>query len=156
MSAGNSTPLPALLAADHRRLDDLFGRFLAAATPEEAAGAIRAFDDALRRHTALEDEHLYGVRRGGKLAPSEDESARERLFRELALEHVQIRELSGMMGRLLEERGDLAGARALAGNLARRWDAHTVREEREVAALRDGDVDPAGEAAIRTGLGSGV
>lgn len=156
MSAGNPASLPALLAADHRRLDDLFGRFLAAATPEEAAGAIRAFDAALRRHTALEDEHLFSARRGGKLAPSEEESARERLFRELALEHVQIRELSGMMGRLLEERGDLAGARALAGNIARRWDAHTVREEREVAALQDGDVDPAGEAAIRAALGSGA
>ena len=156
MSAGNSTSLPPLLAADHRRLDDLFGRFLAATTPEEAAGAIRAFDAALRRHTALEDEHLFSARRGGKLAPSDEESARERLFRELALEHVQIRELSGMMGRLLEEKGDLAGARALAGNLARRWDAHTVREESVVAALGDGDVDPAGEAALRAGLGSGV
>jgi hypothetical protein len=156
VSAANPASLPALLAADHRRLDDLFGRFLAAATSEEAAEAIRAFDAALRRHTALEDEHLFSARRGGKLAPSDEESARERLFRELALEHVQIRELSGMMGRLLGERGDLAGARALAGNLARRWDAHTVREEGVAAALRDGDVDPAGEAAIRAALGSGA
>ena len=117
------------LVAEHRRLDDLFGRFLAAGNAEEAAEAIRVFDDALRRHTALEDEHLFSVGRGDKLAPKEDETAREQLFRELALEHVQIRELSGMMTRLLGEKGDLAGARALAGNLARRWDAHTAREE---------------------------
>lgn len=117
------------LAAEHRRLDDLFGRFLAAGNAEEAAEAIRAFDEALRRHTADEDEHVFFTRRGDKLAPTEDESDRDRLFRELALEHVQIREVSGMMRRLLEERGDLAGARALAANLARRWDAHTVREE---------------------------
>ena len=155
MSAGRE-PLALLLAADHRRLDDLLGRFLAASTPEDAAGAIREFDDALRRHSSLEDEHLYSARRGGKLVPSEDESDRERVFRELALEHVQIREVSGMMRRLLEERRDLAGARALVGNLARRWDAHTMREESEVAALREGDVDPAGEAAIREALGSGV
>ena len=117
------------LAAEHRRLDDLFGRFLAAGTAEEAAEAIRAFDDALRDHTKREDEHVFSKRRGDKLAPKEAESDRDRLFRELALEHVQIRELSGMMARLLSEKGDLAGARALAGNLARRWDVHTAREE---------------------------
>jgi len=124
-----SPPRRALLAAEHRRLDDLFGRFLAAGTPAEAAEAIRAFDEALRSHTAFEDEHLFSTRRGDKLASKENESDRERLFRELALEHVQIRELSGMMTRLLGEKGDLAGARALAGNLVRRWDAHTAREE---------------------------
>lgn len=128
-------PPGALLASDHRRLDDLFGRFLAAATPEEATAAIRAFDEALRRHTAYEDENLYSARRGGKLAPDDGESSREQLFRELALEHVQIRELSGMMARLLGERSDLAGARALAGNLAQRWDAHTMREERDAYPL---------------------
>jgi Tfp pilus assembly protein PilF len=117
------------LAAEHRRLDDLFGRFLAAGNAEDAAEAIRAFDEALRRHTAYEDEHVFSMRRGDKLAPKEHESDRDRLFRELALEHVQIRELSGMMARLVGEKGDLAGARSLAGNLARRWDAHTAREE---------------------------
>lgn len=150
----DSPLLRTLLAADHRRLDDLLGRFLAAATPEEAAAAIRAFDDALRRHTALEDEHLFSVERGEKLAPREDESARERLIRELALEHVQIREVSGMMARLLEERGDLAAARALVSNLARRWDAHTAREEEgEAAARLEDGVDPAAAAAIREALG---
>lgn len=117
------------LAAEHRRLDDLFGRFLAAGTVEEAAEAIRVFDEALRHHTKREDEEVFSLRRGDKLAPKDDESDNDRLFRELALEHVQIRELSGMMARLLGEKGDLAGARALAGNLARRWDAHTAREE---------------------------
>lgn len=151
-----SPPLGALLAADHRRLDDLLGRFLAAGTPEAAAKAIRAFDDALRRHTALEDEHLFSVERGDKLLPREDESAREALFRQLALEHVQIREVSGMMVRLLEEGADLAGARALAGNLARRWDAHTTREEGEAAALLEEGIDAAAAAAVRNALGSGV
>ena len=37
-----------------------------------------------------------------------------------------------MIRRLLEEKGDLEGARRLSGNLARRWDAHTAREEREL------------------------
>lgn len=148
------TPLPleALLAADHRRLDDLFGRFLAAPTLEDATDAIRTFDEALRRHTALEDDHLFSARRGGKLAPSEGESNPERLLRELALEHVQIREVSGMMARLLGERSDLAGARALAGNLARRWDAHTAREDRHAAELFGESVNPAAEAAIRRAL----
>jgi hypothetical protein len=153
VSAGSKPLLGALLAADHRRLDDLFGRFLAAEGVEEATEAIRAFDAALRRHTALEDEHLFARRHGGKLAPAEGESGRERLFRELALEHVQIREVSGMMARLLGERSDLVGARALAGNLARRWDAHTAREESDAAALLEDLVDPAAEAAIRDALG---
>jgi len=67
-----------------------------------------------------------------KLAPSESETESERLGRELRLEHVQIREIVGMMRRLIEERGDLAGAKALFGGLARRWDAHVEREVREL------------------------
>jgi hypothetical protein len=54
------------------------------------------------------------------------------LHRELRLEHVQVREVSAMIRRLLEEKNDLEGARRLAPNLARRWDAHTSREEREL------------------------
>ncbi len=50
----------------------------------------------------------------------------------LTPEHVQIRELSGMIVRLLAEKNDLEGTRRLAPNLARRWDAHTTREERDV------------------------
>ena len=149
MTTGGNAPPEALLSSEHRRLDDLFGRFLSAATPEDARDAMDTFDDALRRHTALEDEHLYSVRRGGKLSATEGETDRERLFRELALEHVQIREVSGMMTRLLREGGDLAGARALAGNLARRWDAHTAREERDAYPLV---AEGASGAALREAL----
>jgi Hemerythrin HHE cation binding domain len=152
VTSGGNAPLAALLAFEHRRLDDLFGRFLSAATPEDARDAMNAFDDALRRHTALEDEHLYSVRRGVKLSATEDETDRERLFRELALEHVQIREVSGMMTRLLGERGDLAGARALAGNLARRWDSHTTREERDAYPLVAEELAEGSSAAIREAL----
>ena len=145
-----------LLERDHRRLDLLFGRFLTAAGADEpvfAAQAIGEFDAALRRHTELEEAHLYPESPGGKLAPTADEGERERLFRELRLEHVQIREVSGMMARLLVERNDLAGARALAGNLARRWDAHTAREERDAFPLLADSIDPAGDAVLRAALG---
>ena len=37
-----------------------------------------------------------------------------------------------MMRRLLADARDLEGARRLAGGLARRWDAHTAREEAEL------------------------
>jgi hypothetical protein len=40
-----------------------------------------------------------------------------------------------MMRRLLEEQSDLKGAERLAPNLARRWDAHTAREEEAFARL---------------------
>jgi hypothetical protein len=69
--------------------------------------------------------------RGGKLVAAEGESAADVLFRELRLEHVQIRELSAMIRRVLGESADLAGAGALAASLAKRWDAHTRREETE-------------------------
>ena len=156
MTADATSPsLPELLARDHRRLDDLFGRFLAAAGANDltfVARAMREFDTALRRHTELEEEHLFPAASGEKLAPAPGEGDRERLFRELRLEHVQIREVSGMMARLLDEGNDVAGARALAGNLARRWDAHTKREEGEAYALLSELLDPAGEAAIRHAL----
>ncbi len=41
-----------------------------------------------------------------------------------------------MIRHLLEEKNDLEGARRLAPNLARRWDAHTSREERELFPRR--------------------
>jgi hypothetical protein len=141
-----------LLARDHRRLDDLFGRFLAAADRETAARAIAAFDDALRRHTRLEEEHLFPTVPGGKLMAPPDESERDRLFRELTLEHVQIRELSGMIVRQLARAADPGEAFALAGNLARRWDAHTAREEGEAYPSMCDSLDPAGEAALRKTL----
>lgn len=143
-----------LLFRDHRRLDGLFGRFLGAAAAGEraaAAEAIEEFDAALRRHTALEEEHLFPLS-PGKLAPSPDESERDRLFRELRLEHVQLRELSGMIARLAEEAGDPGRARGLAANLARRWDAHTAKEEQDAFPLLEGALDPAGEAAVRAAL----
>jgi len=148
-------PIGDLLERDHRRLDGLFGLFLAALGADDASFAARAIDDfdaALRRHTRLEEEHLYPESPGGKLAPSADEGERDRLFRELRLEHVQIREVSGMMARLLIERNDLAGARALAGNLARRWDAHTAREESDAFPRLADSIDPAGEAVLRSAL----
>ena len=77
----------------------------------------------------FEEEHVLPEASGHKLAPGLEESDAERLFRELRVEHVQIRELSGMMRRLLEEGPDVEGARRLFPNLARRWDAHTAREE---------------------------
>ena len=132
------------LASAHRDLDMRLGRFLAAASAGEVAAARTAiveFDDALRRHTEEEEAHLFPplpepARRLVPPSPAgqlvHKESADARLSRELRLEHVQIREVSGMMRRLVEENGDLDGARRLFGNLARRWDAHTEKEEREL------------------------
>ena len=126
--------LTSRFAREHRDIDERFGRFLAAAYAGDAAAAreaIEAFDDALRRHTAAEEEHLYLDPPAHNLAVPPQETERARLFRELRLEHVQVRELSGMIRRLLAETPDLEAARRLAPNLARRWDAHTAREEKE-------------------------
>lgn len=123
------------LEREHRDLDALFGRFLAAASNADTAAArdaIGAFDEALSRHTELEEARVIPAPAGHKLAPPESEAHDERLHRELRLEHVQVREVSAMIRRLLEEKSDLEGARRLAANLARRWDAHTTREEREL------------------------
>lgn len=123
------------LEREHRRIDELFGAFLAAAQAGDATAAgdaIATFDETLRRHTQTEEERLYPLLSEHRLVASSSETESDRQRRELRLEHVQIREISGMMRRLLAEKQDLAGARALAGNLARRWDAHTTREEREV------------------------
>jgi len=131
------------LEAEHRELDQLLGRFLAATTAgdvEAAGAALKEFDEILRSHTRREEERLYGKPVGRKLVPSQDEAA-ETPWRELLLEHVQIREVSGMMRRLLEEKRDPAAARALCGNLASRWEAHTAREEREVFPLFGQEVD---------------
>ncbi len=127
--------LAALLEREHRHLDDLFGRFLGVVTagdPGLAREAIVAFDDELGRHTAFEEARVIPASEGHKLAPPVAEAEDAKLFRELRLEHVQVREVSAMIRRLLEEKGDLEGARRLAPNLARRWDAHTTREEREL------------------------
>ena len=116
----------------HRNLDRLLGRFLAAAEASASAPALEAivaFDEELRRHTALEEDEWLPRAAGHGLAPAEVETPEARLGRELRLEHVQIREVSGLMRRLAES-GDLEQARRLFGNLARRWDAHTEKEER--------------------------
>ena len=131
----DATQLAALLEREHRDLDALFGRFLSAVSNADAAAArdaIAAFDEALGRHTELEETRVIPAPAGHKLAPPESEAHEARLHRELRLEHVQVRELSAMIRRLLEEKSDLEGARRLTGNLARRWDAHTTREEREL------------------------
>ncbi len=123
------------LAREHRDLDDRFGRFLAAASAGDAVSAreaIEEFDRELRRHTEREEREIYALPAGKKLAPLEGEDARSRLYREMRLEHVQVRELSGMIGRLLAEKEDLERVGPLAASLARRWDAHTAREEREI------------------------
>ncbi len=123
------------LIAAHRALDDLLGRFLAAASAgqlDAARQSIAEFDAALRRHMADEEDRLFAPPPERRLVPPEDETDSARLSRELRLEHVQIRELSGMMLRLVVENGDLTGAQRLFGNLARRWDAHTAKEEREL------------------------
>jgi len=129
------TGLQERLTRQHRGLDTHLGRFLAAAQSgavEPAREAMAAFDDELRRHMALEEERLIPEASGQGLATGRDESDRERLGRELRLEHVQVRELSGMMRRVLEDTGDLAAALRLFPNLARRWDAHTEKEERSI------------------------
>jgi len=112
----------------------MFGEFLGALGSEAAdlaGSAIAAFDAALRRHMADEEERVYGDK-PGSLAPAPGETHEARQTRELLLEHVQVRELSGMVVRLLTENRDVDGARRLAASLARRWDAHATREEREI------------------------
>jgi hypothetical protein len=128
------------LTQEHRELDELLGRFLGAAhAGAEAAAreALVAFDEGLRRHTEWEEQHVLPEPGGHRLAPADEEPETQRVARELRLEHVQIRELSGMMRRLVETEPDLEGARRLFPNLARRWDAHTTREEAELPRLSD-------------------
>jgi hypothetical protein len=128
-------PVAARWKGEHRVLDDLFGEFLMALEKGDAEATLRAieeFDALLRRHTQREEEQLFAPSESRRLAPLEGETDEARLFRELRLEHVQVREVSGMILRLLSEGYDLEGVRRLAPNLARRWDAHTTREEKEI------------------------
>lgn len=130
-------PLADFLRREHGRLDELLGRVFGAAHAgalEAACDAARAFDEELRRHTADEEQRLLPAAAGRKLLPGEEESDRERLGRELRLEHVQIRELAAMLRNLLGK-GELPGAERIAANLARRWDAHTAREEKILGEL---------------------
>ena len=126
------------LTREHRRLDGLLGELFRAIenrAAEEAARAIEELDRALRSHTRMEEEEVFPPLPETDLVPRAQEDPPARLSRELRLEHVQVRELSGMIRRLLTEKSEMDGARVLAANLARRWDAHTTREERELPAL---------------------
>ena len=129
------TDLAARLVSEHRKLDQLYGRFLTAAFAGDAAAAtpaIEEFDRELRRHTSEEEQSLFEALPGHRLAAPAQETESQRFSRELRLEHVQVRELSGMIVRRLSEGAPLEEVRALAGSLARRWDAHTRREEEEL------------------------
>jgi len=120
------------LLADHQDLDALLGEFLSSASSgalSTAVDAIARFDDAIRFHVYSE-EGLYPTG-AGKLVSLEGETEADRFFREMRLEHVQIKELSGMIRRVLGESADLAGASTLGTNLARRWEAHKTRAESE-------------------------
>lgn len=127
--------LAARWKGEHQVLDDLFGEFLMALEKGDVEAtrlAIEEFDGLLRNHTQREEEKVFAPSDSRRLGPLEGETDEARLFRELRLEHVQVREVSGMILRLLSEARDLEGARRLAPNLARRWDAHTAREEKEL------------------------
>jgi hypothetical protein len=152
LTGGPTASAEEVLKQDHRRLDDLFGRFLSSPDRESASRAIGDFDAALRAHTRLEEEHLFPAAPEGKLVARSGESEQERLFRELRLEHVQIRELSGIIVRQLGPGGDPRGVPGLAASLARRWDAHTEREEREGYPASIALLDGEGAAALREAL----
>jgi len=138
-----------VLASEHRDVDTLLGEFIRAASSGALAEAVDAIarlangikrfklavdaiarlDDAVRVHMSSEEELFLPA--PAKLAAAPGETDAEEFFRELRLEHVQIRELSGMIRRVLGESADLAAAQNLAAALARRWEAHTKREEKE-------------------------
>jgi hypothetical protein len=120
------------LESEHRDLDALLGEFLGAASSgalAEAVDTIARFDDALRVHTSSEEGVFPEA--PAKLVEIPGETGAAAFFRERRLEHVQIRELSAMIRRVLGESADLSGARSLAAGLATRWEAHTEREEKE-------------------------
>ncbi len=131
----NRDELASRIPAEHRALDDRLGHVISAAWSGEGAQARAAaeeFDRELRRHTQEEEDVLLPPASGHGLAPAEGETERERLTRELRIEHVQLRELSGILVRRLSEGAASGEARGIVSNLARRWDAHTQREEREL------------------------
>jgi hypothetical protein len=111
---------------------------MSAGDTASAKAASETFDDALRSHTREEEEEVFPAVSEEGLVPSSEETSLHRFYRELRLEHVQIRELSGMIRRLLSEGVRLEEIPRLAANLARRWDAHTMREEKEGFSQRPG------------------
>jgi Hemerythrin HHE cation binding domain len=127
--------LASRISAEHRALDECLGRLISAAwsgNTADARAAAEEFDGKLRRHTREEEDVLLPPPSGHGLAPAEGESEGERLTRELRVEHVQLRELSGILTRRLSTGSVSDEVRGLVSNLARRWDAHTQREEREL------------------------
>jgi hypothetical protein len=121
-----------VLQSEHRDVDALLGEFIQAAWSgalADAVDAIARLDDAVRVHMSAEEQLFPPA--PAKLAATAGESEPEAFFRELRLEHVQIRELSGMIRRVLGESADLSAAQNLAAGLAKRWEAHTKREEEE-------------------------
>ncbi len=131
----STAELASRITSEHRALDDRLGRVISAiwaGDAGEARAAAEEFDRELRRHTREEEELLLPDPSGHRLAPAAGESGRERLVRELRLEHVQVRELSGILVRRLSETVNFDEVRGLVSNLARRWDGHTRREEQEL------------------------
>ncbi len=120
------------LLLEHRDIDtlleSLFAAISAKALPASVA-AIVQLDDAIRVHSGFEEDLFPPAPE--KLVARAGDTPADELFRTLRLEHVQIRELSGMIRRTLGESGDLAGALNLSANLASRWEKHLRREEEE-------------------------
>jgi hypothetical protein len=118
------------IEAAHAGLEERLGAFLTLlgkGDVDGAAEAIADFDAALRAYTEAKERWLYPPREGARLAPAENETPQEALYRQLALEHVQLKELSGMLSRVVAEKRDLEGARRLVGRLLGRWDSHAAR-----------------------------
>ncbi|MCA1581015.1 MAG: hemerythrin domain-containing protein [Acidobacteria bacterium] len=127
------------LLLEHRDIDALLEALLAALSAGALVGSVDALvgsidaiarlDDAIRVHSGFE-EGLFPAA-PEKLVTRAGDTAGDPLFRLLRLEHVQIRELSGMIRCVLGDSGDLAGAFTMAANLASRWEAHVRREEKD-------------------------
>jgi hypothetical protein len=145
-------PLRSAIEETHRRLEERLGEFLTALGHGDAASAgaaIQEFDTALRRYTEAKEKWLYPARETERLVPVEGETPEQALYRQLALEHVQLRELSGMLCRIIGEKSDIEGARRLVGRLLGRWDGHAGRTLTEALPAAAGLSAVAREAAAR-------
>jgi hemerythrin-like domain-containing protein len=126
------------LIADHRQLDNAFGRYLAAveaAVWDPAAEALAVFDDMFRRHAGIEEEAVFS-----RMHDPSDPQPGE--IRELALEHTQIRELCSI-SRIKLRDGLFDDARSLSVNLARRFAQHEEREENHFYGLASRELSDA-------------
>lgn len=113
-----------LLSAEHRSLDDLFGGYLATlprVAEQAARRALELFDREFRHHAGREEAILFAA-----LASRSEVLASQ--IRELTLEHTQIRELCSISLEKMS-RGRPEDVRALAINLARRFERHERFEE---------------------------